>query len=164
YTSATLEDLDKVTEYETISYHPDEAASREQLARRIGFAATRPELFMVARDPDVVGFLCSTLTTAPLVTDESMSQHQEDGKTICLHSVCVSPDHRQKGIATKMMTAWIEQLKQINQTHDKKVYERIAILSRPHLLGLYERVGFRTLGQSQVVHGPEPWFDCILEL
>ncbi|KAI8368727.1 acyl-CoA N-acyltransferase [Blakeslea trispora] len=156
---ATRDDLDIVTEYETISYHPDEAASREQLSRRIDYAATSgPELFMVARDKDnkVIGFLCSTLTTSPLVTDESMSQHEPEGKTVCLHSVCVSPDHRQQGIASNMMLAWIDRLRATGK------YDRIALMSRPRLISLYERVGFKNIGQSQVVHGPEPWFDCIL--
>lgn len=168
YTPATLGDLDIVNAYEQISYHPDEAASREQLERRIGYASeSGPELFTVARDIEndkVVGFLCSTLTTADLVTDESMSVHELDGKTICLHSVCVSPDYRKQGIATKLMTTWIEQLKQVNAKEHEKKYKRIAIMSRPNLLGLYESVGFKNIGVSKVVHGPEPWIDCILEL
>lgn len=168
YTPATLADLDTINEYEQISYHPDEAASKEQLERRIGYASeTGPELFTVARNVDneqVVAFLCSTLTTADLVTDESMSCHEPKGKTICLHSVCVSPDYRKQGIATKLMTKWIEQLKQVNEQDSNKKYSRIAILSRPRLLGLYESVGFKNIGVSKVVHGPEPWIDCVLDL
>jgi arylalkylamine N-acetyltransferase len=112
---------------------------------------------------------CTTLTNADLVTDESMSFHESDGKTICLHSVCVSPDYRKQGIATKLMTKWIEQLKQVNaqeeeQGNNKKKYTRIALLSRPQLTGLYESVGFKNIGTSKVVHGPEPWIDCVLDL
>lgn len=169
YTPATLADLDIVNEYEQISYHPDEAASRTQLERRIGYASeSGPELFTVARDIEtdkVVGFLCSTLTEGDLVTDESMSVHNPKGTTVCLHSVCVSPDHRKQGIATKLMTNWIEQLKEANaKEQEKKKYKRVALLSRPNLIGLYESVGFKNIGVSKVVHGPEPWYDCILEL
>ncbi|KAL7318901.1 hypothetical protein PS15m_002086 [Mucor circinelloides] len=169
YTSATLNDLDIIHQYESTSYHPDEAASREQLERRIHYASeSGPELFTVCRNLDdndkVIAFLCTTLTKDDLVTDESMSVHDPEGKTICLHSVCVSPDYRKQGIATKLMLKWIEQLKQINATQTPKKYNRIAILSRPNLLGLYESVGFKNVGLSKVVHGPEPWIDCILEL
>ncbi|KAL9550624.1 hypothetical protein MBANPS3_004645 [Mucor bainieri] len=152
YTPATLDDLDIIHEYESVSYHPDEAASREQLERRINYAsASGPELFTVCRHLDqgqdkVVAFLCTTLTKGDLVTDESMSVHDPEGKTICLHSVCVSPDYRKQGIATKLMLKWIEQLKQINATQTPK------------------NVGFKNVGLSEVVHGPEPWIDCILEL
>ncbi|KAI8082623.1 acyl-CoA N-acyltransferase [Gilbertella persicaria] len=167
FTAVTPDDLDIVTEYETASYHPEEAASREQLARRIHYAAeSGPELFTVARDMDqngkVVGFLCTTLTTADLVTDESMSRHEPNGRTVCLHSVCVSPDYRNQGIATKLLENWIEQLKQANQ--QAKKYDRVVLMSRPNLLGLYGGVGFKEVGVSKVVHGPEPWHDCVLEL
>jgi arylalkylamine N-acetyltransferase len=171
YTPATLADLDIISEYEQMSYHPDEAASRDQLERRIGYASqSGPELFTVARnieDDQVVAFLCTTLTNSDLVTDESMSVHEAQGKTICLHSVCVSPNYRKQGIATKLLTKWIEQLKQINalqEVSSKKKYTRIALLSRPKLTGLYESVGFKNIGTSNVVHGPEPWIDCILDL
>jgi ribosomal protein S18 acetylase RimI-like enzyme len=168
YTPATLADLDIINEYEQISYHPDEAASKEQLERRIGYASeSGPELFTVARNVDndqVVAFLCTTLTTADLVTDESMSVHEPNGQTICLHSVCVSPDYRKQGIATKLMTKWIEQLKNVNEGLEDKKYTRIALLSRPRLTGLYESVGFKNIGVSKVVHGPEPWIDCVLDL
>lgn len=168
YTPATLADLDIVNEYEQQSYHPDEAASKEQLERRIGYASSSgPELFTVARNVEnnkVVAFLCTTLTSADLVTDESMSVHEPNGKTVCLHSVCVSPDYRKQGIATKLLTNWIEQLKQINKEQPNKKYNRIALLSRPRLTGLYESVGFKNVGVSEVVHGPEPWVDCVLDL
>lgn len=169
YTPATLDDLDIINEYEQASYHPDEAASREQLERRIKYASkSGPELFTICRNMDenqkVIAFLCTTLTRADLVTDESMSVHDPEGKTICLHSVCVSPDYRKQGIATKLMSKWIEQLKQINAINGSDKYRRIALLSRPHLTGLYESVGFKNIGVSKVVHGPEPWIDCILEL
>ncbi|EIE91394.1 hypothetical protein G6F46_011805 [Rhizopus delemar] len=168
YTPATPADLDIVSEYEEKSYHPDEAASKEQLKARIGYASqSGPELFTVARDAQdnsVVGFLCSTLTTNELVTDESMSVHDPNGKTICLHSVCVAPHMRNRGIATELLINWIQQLKQINESTKNKKYERVAIMSRPSLMAFYEKVGFKNKGISQVVHGPEPWIDCVLEL
>ncbi|KAI9487188.1 MAG: acyl-CoA N-acyltransferase [Benjaminiella poitrasii] len=170
YTPATLDDLDIIHQYEKVSYHPDEAASKEQLEKRIIYASeSGPELFTVARnknDQQVVAFLCTTLSNADFVIEESMSVHEPTGKTICLHSVCVSPDHRQQGIARKLLSKWIEQLRYINSVNNRhgKKYNRIALLSRPMLVGLYERVGFKKIGISKVVHGPDPWIDCILDL
>ncbi|KAI7901959.1 acyl-CoA N-acyltransferase [Cokeromyces recurvatus] len=172
-TPATLDDLDIIHQYEEASYHPDEAASRKQLENRIIYASkSGPELFTVARDMDsddqkVIAFLCTTLTNADLVTDESMSVHEPNGKTICLHSVCVSPDYRHKGIGTKLLSTWIKELKDINKANGNgqgKKYNRIALLSRPKLVSFYENVGFKKIGTSEVVHGPEPWIDCILDL
>ncbi|KAI8973463.1 hypothetical protein BDF20DRAFT_823712 [Mycotypha africana] len=118
---------------------------------------------------EIVGFVCTSLTTSDLVTDESMSVHEPTGKTICLHSVCTSPDHREKGIATQLLRQWIDRIKIVNEEfrkeHDgEKKYNRIAMISRPALLGLYGRVGFKELGISPIIHGPDPWIDAVLDL
>ncbi|KAL1926171.1 hypothetical protein VTP01DRAFT_6036 [Rhizomucor pusillus] len=161
YAPATLNDLDVVHQLEESSYHPDEAASREQLANRIKYAETTdPNLFLIARRADtgeIAGFVCTTLTTAPLVTDESMKTHEPEGKTVCLHSVCVAPSARRQGVATAMLRYWIQLLQDSNR------YSRIALLSRPNLLPLYGSVGFKDLGVSEVVHGPDPWYDAVLD-
>ncbi|KAI8997343.1 acyl-CoA N-acyltransferase [Pilobolus umbonatus] len=166
YRPATLADLDVVYQYEKESYHPDEAASRQQLERRINYSAeSDPFLFTVAIDTDknkIVAFLCNTLTNEDLVTEESMKHHDYAGSTICLHSVCVAPDRRHEGIATKLMMHWVDQIKK-NKAGGKQ-YKRITLLSRPSLVGFYESVGFKSIGISKVVHGPEPWVDCILDL
>ncbi|KAF7728448.1 hypothetical protein EC973_006128 [Apophysomyces ossiformis] len=160
FAPVSLEDLDIIAALEAISFHPDEAASKEQLAKRIGYATQEDDALMaVARyHGQLVGYIATTLTNASLVTDESMSSHEPGGQTVCLHGVCIAPEYRGRGWAVALMRYWIQQLKRKNK------YKRIALLSRPQLTGLYETVGFRTLGKSQVVHGPEPWYDCILDL
>ncbi|KAI8079982.1 acyl-CoA N-acyltransferase [Halteromyces radiatus] len=174
FSAATLDDLDILIDLETRSYAPDEAASPENLKRRILAAqqTNHPELlFMVARrqeNPEeqkdvttsltIVGFICCTVATSDLVTEESMSDNQPEGQTVCLHSVCVSPDTRHQGIATALLTRWVGLHRQI------RAYKRLALLSRPHLVALYSSVGFKEIGISKVVHGPEPWVDCVLDL
>jgi ribosomal protein S18 acetylase RimI-like enzyme len=159
--------LPVITALETASYHPDEAASPEQLRNRLGYASdSGKELFYVARETvnnEVVGFVCSTLSSSPVLTDESMSQHEPNGKTICLHSVCVSPKTRKQGVATRLLEDWIKTLRDIN-THGTKKYDRIALISRADLIKLYGSVGFVELGKSPIVHGPDPWFDMTLDL
>ncbi|KAI9311098.1 acyl-CoA N-acyltransferase [Dichotomocladium elegans] len=161
FTPASLQDLDTVAALETASYHPDEAASREKLANRIGYAAeTDLNLFMVARrvsDNAIAGFVCSTLSQDPLVTDESMESHDRKGTTVCIHSVCVAPDFRRQGIATALLKHMIAELKAKNQ------YKRVALISRPVLISLYEAAGFKYIGKSELVHGPDPWFDMVVD-
>ncbi|KAI7875143.1 acyl-CoA N-acyltransferase [Lichtheimia hyalospora FSU 10163] len=161
YEPAKVDDVDVITALETESYHPDEAASREQLVNRIQYALTTDaNLFMVARrssDRELVGFVCTTLSKDSLVTDESMKTHDPQGKTVCLHSVCVSPNARRQKIASRLMKHWIEVIRNENR------YQRIALLSRHNLIPLYESVGFKTLGKSLVVHGPDPWYDAVID-
>ncbi|KAI8378027.1 acyl-CoA N-acyltransferase [Radiomyces spectabilis] len=163
---AQLADLDRVHQLESSSYHPDEAASRQQLENRIGFAAmSDPALFTVMRcQGNIIGFICSTLTNNDLVTDESMSVHDPQGQTVCLHSVTIDHAYRRRGLAQAILNKWIDELRNVHDRRPEQKYKRIALLSRPYLLPLYESVGFKTLGQSVVQHGPEPWFDCIIDL
>ncbi|ORY98801.1 acyl-CoA N-acyltransferase [Syncephalastrum racemosum] len=160
FVPAQREHLDAVHRLEEVSYHPDEAASREQLASRIEYALRDDgNLFLVGLDgPEIAAFVCSTVSNAPLVTDESMKTHVPGGTTVCLHSVCVSPTRRRQGLASAILKAWIAAIRQNAQ------YKRLALISRPNLIPLYESVGFRLLGKSEVVHGPDPWFDCVIDL
>ncbi|KAI9252280.1 acyl-CoA N-acyltransferase [Phascolomyces articulosus] len=168
YEPATLTDLDIIADIETQSYHPDEAASKEQIANRMQYAnECDPNLFYGAWTLDtnnnnkkdkVAGFVCTTLGSTPLVTDESMKEHDPKGKVVYLHSVCVNPEIRRQKVATRLMQHWIELLKQ------SKKYDRIALISRENLIGLYESVGFKYLQKSEVVHGPDPWFDMVIDL
>ncbi|KAI8149319.1 acyl-CoA N-acyltransferase [Fennellomyces sp. T-0311] len=159
FAPATLADLDAIADNEARSYHPDEAASRNQMENRIKYASEcDPNLFLVAwQGTTLAGFVCTTLSTAPLITDESMKTHEPNGKTVCLHSVCTNPDVRRQRVATRLMTHWIQLLR------DSKKYDRIALISRSSLIGLYESVGFKYIGKSDVVHGPDPWYDCVID-
>ncbi|KAG2221204.1 hypothetical protein INT45_000244 [Circinella minor] len=166
---ATLTDLDIISTIETQSYHPDEAASREQIAHRMNYAIDGdPHLFYTAwleqennnnnkEEKTLAGFVCTTLGSTTLVTDESMKVHDPNGKIVYLHSVCVHPQARRQKVATRLMTHWIQLLEK------SKKYDRIALIARENLIGLYESVGFKYLGKSQVVHGPDPWFDMVLD-
>ncbi|KAG0169960.1 hypothetical protein DFQ28_003331 [Apophysomyces sp. BC1034] len=160
FSPVSIEDLDTIAALESLSFHPDEAASKEQLEKRIGYAVQTDDALMAVtrHNGELVGYITTTLTTAPLVTDESMSNHDPSGKTVCLHGVCTAPEYRGRGLAGALMRHWIQQLKKTNK------YTRIALLSRPDLTGLYESVGFKTLGKSEVVHGPDPWYDCVLDI
>jgi arylalkylamine N-acetyltransferase len=183
YRHVKPDDLDTIADLETNSYDPDEAASRESIAKRIDIAQTRPALFLVATAhtviekcdmelglctqeevETVIAFVNATLTTADLVTDESMRSHEDNGTTVAIHSVCVSPQYRGQGLAQKLLDNYLDGLRAAANNGNNKQYKRVALLSRPQLVGLYEKAGFKCIGQSSVVHGPEPWFDCMIDL
>ena len=44
------------------------------------------------------------------------------------------------------------------------VIQRILLICHQNLIPLYERVGFKLVGKSPVVHGPDPWFEMRLDL
>ncbi|KAJ1913953.1 hypothetical protein H4219_004988 [Mycoemilia scoparia] len=162
------EDVEKAHKLEVEGYHPDEAASLEALNYRFQQAG---DLFLGAYDKNtkcLVGFVVSTLSKAPLLPEESMSKHDPDGDNICIHSVCVSKDLRRRGVALSMLKRYVEDMKARNKELQAKgrppAYSRLTLISRTYLGDLYSSAGFKYVGVSPVVHGPDPWLDYKLEL
>nr|CAG8548990.1 4236_t:CDS:2 [Entrophospora candida] len=113
----------------------------------------------------MIGFVVSTLTRSKKLTEESMSTHESDGKTICIHSVCIDKNYQRLGIATSLLKEYIERILLLNNNDDvKKLHEKICLIAHKELIPLYEKVGFKLIGESEVVHGNEKWFDLEYEL
>lgn len=55
----------------------------------------------------LVGYTCATLTSSGNLTHDSMARHDPDGTTLCIHSVCVDQNHRRRGIAKRMLQAYV---------------------------------------------------------
>ena len=104
------------------------------------------------------GFVCGTLTTASKLTDESMSTHEPDGTTLCIHSVVVDATYRRQGLATWMLLEYVERVREAG------VATRILLICKEYLLGFYQGCGFTNLGPSDVVHGADPWILMGLDL
>lgn len=120
-----------------------------------------PDLFLGAYDVSqnsrtLIGFICSTATASASLTHDSISVHDPEGSSVCIHAVCVSPDHRRKGIALSLLQQYLSQLERARQEGAR--YERVLLIVHEHLRSLYEKAGFEWLGKSDVVHGSEPWY------
>ena len=110
----TAEDVPVVAEIESNSYPPDEAASPENLAYR---QANAGDFFLVGVQSgtsptqpggdELVSYVCGTLTTADVLTHDSMSTHEPNGTTLCIHSVVTEGGHRRTKIGTKTLRAYL---------------------------------------------------------
>ncbi|KXN85656.1 hypothetical protein AN958_10993 [Leucoagaricus sp. SymC.cos] len=144
----------------------EEAADLEKFRFRQEQA---PDLFLGAFVPKeggkrkIIGYICSTLSSAKTLTHESMSTHIPASSTICIHSVCVEKSSRGKGIATRLLKEYVSRLRARVQTGSVP-YERIALISHEELIPFYENGGFTNLGKSEVVHGSLPWYELQVEL
>ncbi|CAG8556418.1 10293_t:CDS:2 [Acaulospora morrowiae] len=171
-------DVERAFELESQGYPPEEAATLEKLLYRQKHA---PELFLGAYLPIsstllhtssspqssqliLIGFIVSTLTISPSLTDESMSHHDPSGKTVCIHSVCVDKNYRRRGVALALLKEYIKRLEKNSRNEGKRKYERIVLISHDYLIPLYQKAGFVLKGESQIVHGNEKWFDLVLDL
>ena len=83
--------------------------------------------------------------------------HNEDGDTICLHSLAVHPDFQKKGLGGVLLRGWTQRIR------DAGIGKRIALICREHLVEWYEKNGFKKVGKSACQYGGGGWYDMIME-
>ena len=112
-----------------------------------------PDLFLGAYDQErLIGFICSTLSKSESLTHESMATHNPEGKTICIHSVCVDPGHQRQKVGSSLLEEYVRRWK-------NGPYDGISLIAHEELTGFYVAAGFQLIGKSEVVHGSKPWFE-----
>lgn len=154
---ASGDDVDTIASIEADGYPPDEAASVESMRFRQEKA---PGAFMVAvregsdKDEQIAGYVCGTCSTSSRLEHESMSNHVPNGKTLCIHSVCVQKDLMRKGLGSAMLKTYLKHMPGALE-HVKEC----RLICKEHLVGFYTEAGFRLDGKSDVVHGKDPWFE-----
>lgn len=84
-----------------------------------------------------------------------MSTHDPNGTSVCIHSVCVAPTYRRRGVATRLLKEYLSRL----QKAQSSKYDRVLLIAHEDLRSLYEGAGFEWVGPSAVVHGTRPWFE-----
>jgi hypothetical protein len=80
-------------------------------------------------DPHVIGYVCGTLSSSNSLTHESMSLHEAEGKMLCIHSVCIADEHRRQGVGSRLMTAYVNFVKQ-----GRPDIETMRLLCKEHLV------------------------------
>ncbi|XP_035673932.1 uncharacterized N-acetyltransferase C9.02c-like [Branchiostoma floridae] len=151
------EEVEQASILEYAGYPADEAASLDTLQAR---HTAESRLFIgYFENEKLLGFVCATSTDADRLTEESMHTHIPHGETICIHSVCVDQGVQRQGIATKLLKEFVHKVK--GSFPEAK---RICLLCHEYLIPLYTKAGFVLVGLSEVVHGKEPWYDCVMEL
>lgn len=88
-----------------------------------------------------------------------MSQHVPSSSSVCIHAVCISPDHRRKGLGVHLLREYVTRLESATRDDGSKSYQRALLLTHGELRTFYEQAGFEWLGKSDVVHGSRPWFE-----
>ncbi len=159
YRPATGDDLAVIESIESNSYPPDEAASPENLRYRVDNAG---DYFLVGCSAgsgpggadEIVSYVCGTLIKGETLTHESMSTHDVEGDTLCIHSVVTEGGHRRKQIGTKTLKAYMRWI-----TTATPQVERVLLLCKRNLIGFYEGAGFKMVGESDVVHGKDQWYE-----
>ncbi|RDD44596.1 Serotonin N-acetyltransferase [Trichoplax sp. H2] len=106
----TQADMEAVCQIEQECFPSDEAEPPEQLMDRFDVAS---ELFLGYEvHGKTIAFICGSRCNDELLTAQSMHEHVADGKTLCIHSVCVTGNFRRKGIASMLLKRYIAYIKE----------------------------------------------------
>lgn len=83
----------------------------------------------------LLAMIHGTRTSSTYASDASMGigSHEPDGPTAGLHTLCVHPGWRAKGLGTKILKEYIKRMQQ------EKGLLRIALLAHDELVPFYER-------------------------
>lgn len=152
------QDLDRCFEIESVSYSGDEAATRDKILKRI---KNYPEGFIVLEnDREIIGFINSGATHEVKLSDEAFKElvgHDPEGKYVVILSVVVHPDYQGKGMASKLMSNFIDRMKALGKSD-------IYLICQTELIDMYARYGFVSLGASDSDHGGLSWYEMSLSL
>ena len=86
-------------------------------------------------DGSLLAMIHGTRMSSMVVNDASMAigSHEPDGPTVGLHTLCVHPGWRAKGLGTKILKEYITRMGK------EKGVERIALIAHDELAPFYER-------------------------
>lgn len=87
----------------------------------------------------------------------SKKGHQEQGRTIALHSLAVVPEFQGQGLGKTLMRSYIQRME------SSGVADRIAILTYDRLVHYYEKLGFVSKGRSKATYAGREWYDMVYD-
>jgi ribosomal protein S18 acetylase RimI-like enzyme len=158
FRNATLADLERCFEIETVSYAGDEAASRDKIRKRI---ETYPQGFLVLENErEITGFINCGCAHRVELDDEAFKElvgHDPDGAHVVIMSVVVHPDYQRRGMAGRLMRRFIDDMKTLGKTD-------IFLICQHELIPMYASHGFMHLGSSNSDHGGLSWHEMSLTL
>ncbi|KAK0121379.1 hypothetical protein ONS96_011552 [Cadophora gregata f. sp. sojae] len=116
----------------------------------------------------LLGHVISTKTNDAVATDQSMGVpedwesaspkpskvgHQEDGRTIVLHSVAVLPGFQGRGIGRVLMMSYMQHM------NGAGIADKLSLIAHDHKISWYEKLGFTNTGKSEATFGGGNWID-----
>ena len=154
--TATMQDLDSIAAVEKVCFRSAEAASREELEKRL---QNYPDHFWLQMDGDrVIAFVDGMVTDEPDLTDDmytNAAMHREDGAWQMIFGVNTLPEYRRRGLAGQLLETAIAVAKQQGR-------KGLVLTCKDKLVHYYARFGFVNEGVSGSAHGGVTWYQMRL--
>ncbi len=151
------EEAEEAAEIERICFPPNEACTKVMMRERIRRA---PELFLVAEERSsgkIAGFLCGLSTMETAFRDDffiNPDLYDPNGTNVMLLGLDVLPQYRRQGLARAIVECYKER-------ETKKGRERLTLTCLKDKVGMYEKMGFSSLGISDSSWGGEAWYEMV---
>ena len=154
--TASIHDLDAITQVEALCFPSAEAADRISIQRRLSVFPDR--FWLLWEDDTLVSFVNGMLTDSTDLADEMYENaglHDPNGSWQMIFGVDTIPAYRCQGRAENLLRHVIDQCKRENR-------RGIVLTCKEHLLHYYGKFGFQNEGISQSVHGNVQWYQMRL--
>ncbi len=154
--TATIEDLDEITEIEAECFPAAEAADREAFQQRLQYYGNH--FWLLYEEQKLIAFVDGFVTDEPDLTDEmyeNAALHDENGAWQMIFGVNTLPAYRRNGYAGKLLKRAIAEAKEQGR-------RGVVLTCKEKLLHYYAKFGFEKEGISQSVHGNVVWYQMRL--
>jgi ribosomal protein S18 acetylase RimI-like enzyme len=155
-TTATMADLDLLTEIEAACFPKAEAATRAEFRERLRQYADH--FWILREDGKPLAFLDGMVTDEPTIRDEmyaDASLHNEGGAWQAVFGLNTLPAYRRQGCAARLLR---------RAASDAQAQGRrgCILTCKERLIHYYEQFGYENCGISDSVHGGVVWYDMRL--
>lgn len=154
--TATIEDLDEITDIEAECFPVAEAADREAFQQRLQYYGNH--FWLLYEEQKLIAFVDGFVTDEPDLTDEmyeNAALHDENGAWQMIFGVNTLPAYRRNGYAGKLLRRAIAEAKEQGR-------RGVVLTCKEKLLHYYAKFGFEKEGISQSVHGNVVWYQMRL--
>lgn len=155
--NALAGDLDALAELEAACFPEAEAATREQIGRRL---ASYPNHFHLLFEGGTLAAFTDGMASGERDLRDEMyenaSLHDERGDWQMVFGVNTHPAFRHRGFATALLRRMIDDARSQGR-------RGLVLTCKPALAGFYARLGFRDEGESPSTHGNARWRQMRLE-
>ncbi|KAK6448370.1 hypothetical protein FP744_10004620 [Trichoderma asperellum] len=84
--------------------------------------------------------------------------HRSHGRTVCLHSIVVSPWLQGLGLGTAALKSYVQRI------HSRGLADRVALLCRKHEIRFFAKCGFKNIGRSDTTSLPGQYYNMVFDL
>lgn len=154
--TATIADLDEISQLEALCFPPAEAASRDAFKWRL--LAYPTHFWVLEQGGKILSFINGPVTQEKDLKDEMYDDPNfcnEEGEWQMVFGVVTHPKHQHQGLASRLMLRFIEEA----QIERRK---GIVLTCKEEKITFYEQFEFKNEGISSSVHGGVAWYQMRL--